>query len=143
MENAFDNYQWLLVQSNEVIEQVKCWCCTSKTPPNDVNSHRWCTKSELKIVLYYSWISEALIIFFSMFLVSWYVSEIMKCLSVATMIETSCRSKINWITSKVKMIGKLKISSRQNVPGICPFRYWCELLNVRMTLRTNCLLFNK
>jgi hypothetical protein len=47
------------------------------------------------------------------------------------MIETSGRSKINWITRKIEMIGKLKINSRQYVPRICPFKYWCELHNVR------------
>jgi hypothetical protein len=46
------------------IQQVNCWCCTSKTPPNVVNS-----QSALNIVLFYSWISEAQINFFSMFLV--------------------------------------------------------------------------
>jgi hypothetical protein len=35
----------------------------------------------------------------------WYVSEILKCLSVATKIETSGRSRINWITSEIEMIG--------------------------------------
>jgi hypothetical protein len=46
------------------------------------------------------------------------------------MIETSDRSKINWITRKIEMIGKLKMNSR-HVPKICPFKYWCELHNVR------------
>jgi hypothetical protein len=36
------------------------------------------------------------------------VSEILKCLSVATKIETSGRSDINWITSEIEMIGKIK-----------------------------------
>jgi hypothetical protein len=41
------------------------------------------------------------------------MSEILKCLSVATKIEMSGRSKINWITIKIEMIGILKINSRQ------------------------------
>jgi hypothetical protein len=64
------------------------------------------------------------------------MSEILKCLSVATKVETSGRSKINWITSKIELIGILKINSRQYVPRICPFKYWCELHYVRMILRT-------
>jgi hypothetical protein len=67
------------------------------------------------------------------------MSEIIKCLSVATKIETSGRSKINWITSKIEMIGILDImNSRQYVPRIYTFKYWYELHNVRMILRTNC-----
>jgi hypothetical protein len=46
------------------------------------------------------------------------------------MIGTSGRSKINWITRKIEMIGKLKMNSRQYMPGICPFKYWCESHNV-------------
>jgi hypothetical protein len=66
------------------------------------------------------------------------MSEILKCLSVATKIKTSGRSKINWITSKNEMIGILKINSRQYVLRIYPFKYWYELHNVRMILGTNC-----
>jgi hypothetical protein len=69
------------------------------------------------------------------------MSEILKCLFVATKIETkietSGQSKINWITSKIEMIGILKLKSRQYVPRICLFKYWCELHNVRMILRMN------
>jgi hypothetical protein len=67
------------------------------------------------------------------------MSEILKCLSVATRVETSGRSKINMRTSKIEMIGIFKINSRQYVPRICPFKYWYELHNVRMILRTNIL----
>jgi hypothetical protein len=35
------------------------------------------------------------------------MSEILKFLSVATKIETSGRSKINWIASKIEIIGIL------------------------------------
>jgi hypothetical protein len=41
------------------------------------------------------------------------MSEILKCLSVATNIERPGRDKINWIRSKNKMIGILEIKSRQ------------------------------
>jgi hypothetical protein len=62
------------------------------------------------------------------------MSEILKCVSVVTKIETSGRSKIHWITSKIEMIGILKkFFSRQYVPRICPFRYWYELHNVWMS----------
>jgi hypothetical protein len=60
-----------------------------------------------------------------------------KMLSVATKIKTSGQSKINWITSKIETIGILKIYSRQYVPRICLFKYWCELHNVRMILMTD------
>jgi hypothetical protein len=53
------------------------------------------------------------------------------------------RSKIKWITKEIEMIGLLKINTRQYVPRICPFKYLCELHNVQMILRTNCLLFYK
>jgi hypothetical protein len=56
--------------------------------------------------------------------------EILKCLSFATKIETSGGSKIDWVTSKIEMIGILKVNSRQYVPRICPFKYWYELHNV-------------
>jgi hypothetical protein len=55
------------------------------------------------------------------------MSEILKCFSVATKIETSGRSKLNWITSEIEMIAILKMNSRQYVPRIYPFKYWYEL----------------
>jgi hypothetical protein len=60
-----DGWRMEMVKSSAKKKQVKCWCCTSKTPPNDVNS-----QSALKIVLYYSLISEAPINFSPC---SWYV----------------------------------------------------------------------
>jgi hypothetical protein len=41
------------------------------------------------------------------------MSEIVKCLSDATKFERSGRSKINWITREIEMIGMFKINSRQ------------------------------
>jgi hypothetical protein len=55
------------------------------------------------------------------------MSEILKCLSVATKSETSGQNKTKWITSKIEMIGKVKINSRQYVPRIYPFRYWYNI----------------
>jgi hypothetical protein len=43
------------------------------------------------------------------------MSEILKCLYVATKIEMSGRRKINQIISKNEMIGILKINSRQRL----------------------------
>jgi hypothetical protein len=53
-------------------------------------------------------------------------------------IKTSGRSKIDLITTKIEMTGILKMNSRQYVPRIYPFKYWHELHNVRMILKTNC-----
>jgi hypothetical protein len=49
------------------------------------------------------------------------------CQSAATKILMYGRSKINWITSKIKRIDILKIKSRHYVPRICTFKYWHEL----------------
>jgi hypothetical protein len=66
------------------------------------------------------------------------MSEILKCLSVATKIETSDQSNINWKTTQIEMIGILKINSKQYVPRIYPFEYLYELHNVQMIFGTNC-----
>jgi hypothetical protein len=58
------------------------------------------------------------------------MSEILKCLFVATKIERSDRSKRNLITSKNEMIGILKIKSWQRSREISPLRQEYDHSNI-------------
>jgi hypothetical protein len=104
----------LEMQINNV--QVKCWCFTSKTPPNDVNSHRLCTKSELKIVLYYSRISEAL----------FFLHVLGMCLKVWNVCLLRLLKQIKWITQEIEVIGNQDNISREYV---------------HLNIRANCIMF--